>query len=109
MNGAAEKKVRCQYDLEFKADAVRLVTQGGQRVADVARQLGITTKMLSQWHTQLAQHTTPEQAFVGQGHDREAEIKRLKRRIATLEMERDVLKKLSVFSWSQKGNQADAL
>ena len=84
MNEATNKKARRQYDVEFKVDAVRLVTEGGQRVADVARQLGITTQMLSQWRSKLEQHATPEQAFVGQGHDREVEIKRLKRRIATL-------------------------
>ena len=69
MNGAAEKKARRQYDAEFKADAVRLMTEGGQRVADVTRQLGVTTKMLSQWRSQLQHHATPEQAFMGQGND----------------------------------------
>lgn len=39
------------------------------------------------------QHPTPGQAFVGQGHDRVAEVTQLKRRIAVLEMERDILKK----------------
>ena len=49
--------------------------------------------MLSQWRRQLEQHVTPEQAFVGAGNDREGEVKQLKRRIALLEMERDILKK----------------
>jgi transposase-like protein len=31
---------------------------------------------------------------VGQGNDREAEVKQLKRRITILEMERDILKKV---------------
>ena len=93
MNEIAAKIVRRQFDRGFKVDAVRLVTEGGQRVSDVARQVGITPKMLSQWRRQLAQHSTPEQAFVGAGNDREAEVKQLKRRIALLEMERDILKK----------------
>jgi transposase len=93
MNEKPEKKVRRQYDREFKADAVRLVTEGGHRLADVAREVGITPKMLSQWRAQLEKHTLPEQAFIGQGHDREAEVKRLKRQITILEMERDILKK----------------
>jgi transposase len=86
-------KVRRQYDREFKADTVRLVTEGGHRPTEVAREVGITTKMLGQWRRQLEGHSTPEQAFVGQGHDREAEVKQLKRRITILEMERDILKK----------------
>ena len=102
-------KVRRQYDREFKADTVRLVTEGGHRPTEVAREVGITTKMLGQWRRQLEGHSTPEQAFVGQGHDREAEVKQLKRRITILEMERDILKKPSASSWSQNGNQEDAL
>ncbi len=98
-----EKKQRRQYDPEFKREAVQLVTQGGHRPADVARELGITSKMLGQWRRQLAQHTTPEQAFVGQGNDREAEVARLKRRVAILEMERDILKKaIGIFAESKR-------
>ena len=95
MNEKVEKteKVRRQYDREFKVDTVRLVTEGGHRPSEVCREVGITTKMLSQWRRQLGNHSTPEQALVGQGHDREAEVKQLKRRITILEMERDILKK----------------
>ncbi len=109
MNEKPEKKVRRQYDREFKADAVRLVTEGGHRLMDVAREVRITPKMLSQWRGQLEKHTLPEQAFVGQGHDREAEVKRLERRITILEMERDILKKPSASLRSQNGDQEDAL
>jgi transposase len=72
MNEKTEKteKVRRQYDREFKADTVRLVTEGGHRPSDVCREVGITTKMLAQWPRQLDNHTIPEQAFVGQGNDR---------------------------------------
>ncbi len=93
MNENTQKIVRRQYDRAFKADAVRLVTEGGHRPADVAREVGITPKMLSQWRRQLEKHTTPEQAFVGHGRDREVEVTQLKRRITILEMERDILKK----------------
>ena len=83
MNEIKEKIVRRQYEREFKVDAVRLVTEGGQRISDVARQVGVTPKMLSQWRAQLHRHATPEQAFVGPGNDREAEVKQLKRRNAS--------------------------
>ncbi len=88
-----EKKQRQQYDRAFKAEAVRLITEGGLRAVDVARELGISSKMLGQWRRQLAQHPTPEQTLVGPGQDRAAEVTQMKRRIAVLEMERDILKK----------------
>ena len=75
MNETKVKVVRRQFDRDFKVDAVRLVIEGKQRVSDVARQVGVTPKMLSQWRRQLEQHSTPEQAFVGLGNDREAEVK----------------------------------
>ncbi len=109
MNTKTVSKVRRQYDPEFKADTVRLVTEGGHRPSDVCREVGITTQMLGQWRGQLASHMTPEQAFVGPGHDREAEVKQLKRRITILEMERDILPKPSASSRSQKGDPEDAL
>ncbi len=84
-NATKTAPVRRQYAPEFKADAVRdavrLVTQGGHRPCDVARQMGITTKRLCQWRRQVAQQTIPEHAFVGPGNDRDAEVKRLQRRI----------------------------
>ena len=87
------EKTQRQYDREFKAEAVRLVTESGLRPADVARELGISSKMLGQWRRQLAQHPAPQQAFVGRGQDCAAEVMQLKRRIAVLERERDILKK----------------
>ena len=82
---------------------MRLITEGRLRPADVARELGISSKMLSQWSRQLAQHPTPEQASVGQGQERAVEVVQLKRRIAVLEMERDILKKaIGIFVESKR-------
>ena len=57
--------------------------------------------MLRQWQRQLARHQTSEQAFVGHGNDRESEVTRLKRPIAVLEMERDILKNHRHFRGAQ--------
>jgi len=87
---------RRQFDAAFKAEAVRLVTEGGLTQAQVARQLGIESKRISHWKKQLQQHSTPERAFPGQGHDHDAELARLRREVATLRMERDLLKKVAL-------------
>jgi transposase-like protein len=42
------KSARARYTLEFKEEAVRLVT-GGERVATVARNLGLSEQTLHNW------------------------------------------------------------
>jgi len=42
------KSTRARYTLEFKEEAVRLVT-GGERVATVARNLGLSEQTLHNW------------------------------------------------------------
>ena len=40
---------RKQYTNEFKREAVRLVTEGGLSMAQVARDLGLNDNMVSRW------------------------------------------------------------
>jgi len=42
------KSTRARYTLEFKEEAVRLVT-GGERVTTVARNLGLSEQTLHNW------------------------------------------------------------
>lgn len=87
---------RRRFDAAFKAEAVRLVTDGGLTQAQVARQLGIEAKRISHWKKQLQQHGSKERAFPGQGHEHDVELARLRREVATLRMERDILKKAAI-------------
>jgi transposase len=94
-----EPRSRRQYDREFKEGAVRLVVDGGRSVRGVAQDLGVHENMLRRWKQEYLQDR--EHAFPGKGHLRpyEEEILRLKRRIADLEQEREILKKaLAIFS-----------
>lgn len=52
----AETGKRRQFDAAFKAEAVRMVTEGGYSQAEAARQLGIEAKRISHWKKQLEQH-----------------------------------------------------
>lgn len=51
---------RRQFDAVFKAEAVRMVTQGGYTQAQAARQLGIKAKRISHWIKQMQPHSTKE-------------------------------------------------
>ena len=87
---------RRQYDKQFKIEAVRLITQGGKRATEVARDLGIHVNLLYYWKKQLSEHSFP-------GHGKlkpaDEELRRLRRKLADVEEERDILKKaLAIFS-----------
>ena len=95
----SEGKTRRRYDRAFKEGAVRLVVEDGQTLVGTARNLGITENMLSRWRKEYL--ADRGQAFPGKGRLKpdEEEIRRLKKRVADLEQERDILKKaLAIFS-----------
>jgi transposase len=90
---------RRQYDREFKLDAVRLSRETGRTVAGVARDLGINENQLHRWRRQLSADGSG--AFPGKGHQsaEQEELRRLRRELADVTEERDILKKaLAVFS-----------
>ena len=82
---------RQQFDREFKAQAVQLCEQGDVPIAQVARELGINVKLLYRWRNEAQQAGMA--AFPGQGHSRDDEVRRLRRELARVEIERDILKK----------------
>jgi len=88
---------RKQYTKEFKLDAVNLVTEQGYKCAETARRLGINSNMLGRWINELAD--TNDQAFRGNGKltAEQEEIKHLRAAVKRLEMEKDILKKATVF------------
>jgi transposase len=94
---------RRQYDKEFKLEAVRLVTEEGRKVSEVARSLGISPNQIHRWKKQFADDG--HDAFPGHGKlkPEDEELRRLRRENADLREERDILKKaISIFS-TKKG------
>jgi transposase len=100
-----EVKKRRRFDAAFKAEAVAMVSNGRSQ-ADVARQLGIEVQRLSHWKKQLGEHGTIAKAFPGNGVDRDAELVKLRRELAQVRMERDILKKAAlIFAQEPKGSK----
>ena len=81
------------YTPEFKAEAVKLVTDKGYSVAEAARSLGIHETLLRSW--KQAVDKQGEQAFPGHGKlpPFEEEMRRLRAENQRLRAERDILKK----------------
>ena len=88
---------RRRFDREFKLEAVRLVTERGHRLSQVARDLDIRPDMLRRWKKQFEQDA--EKAFPGEGRARDEELMRLRRELRRVSEERDILKKVvAIFS-----------
>ena len=88
---------RSTYTAEFKLQAVRMMTDQGLSVAEVARRLGVGENCLRNWR-QAAQQQG-EAAFPGQGHlpAAEDELRRLRAEVHRLRAERDLLKKAAAY------------
>ena len=95
----SEKGKRRSFDRAFKVAAVRIVTEDGRKVTEVARELGIGANQLHRWKHKLAEEG--ESAFVGKGRlaPEQEELRQLRRENADLREERDILKKaVAIFS-----------
>lgn len=89
---------RPRFSAEFKRDAVSMVIDGQRTVADVASSLGLVEQTLGNWVRQ-ARIDSGQRA--GLTTDERAELTRLRRENARLSMERDLLKRATVF-WVQE-------
>ena len=98
-----DKGKRRKYDREFKIEAVKLVTERGTSIAEAARNLGIHENLLRIWKKKYLEDT--KDSFPGTGHlkPQDEELRRLKKKLADAEEERDILKKaLAIFSKKPK-------
>ena len=84
---------RKQFTPEFKREAVQLLESGGRSSSVIARELGIARNKLYKWQTEIRARGAT--AFPGPGarKDRTTELARLKRELARVTEEHDILKK----------------
>jgi transposase len=90
-------RTRRTYTPEFKAEAVKLVTEQGYSVAEAARSLGLSDNLIRSWKQAL--EARGDQAFPGHGKlsPFEEENRRLRAENQRLLAERDILKKAAAF------------
>ncbi len=82
-----------KYDREFKLNAVKLYQEGGGSLEKVAANLGIPMTTLSTWVKEFKKEG--EKAFPGPGLIKPCneEMLRLRKALAEVTQERDILKK----------------
>lgn len=84
-----------RYTAEFKAEAIKQITERGHDVADVAKRLGVSTKSLYKWTLEADLQKQPavnkDVAALNQ------EVARLNAALKRATEERDILKKAAVY------------
>ena len=97
---------RQKFSKDFKLNAVKLLKAGQTPTTQLALSLGIRRNLLYKWAETLAAHDGDiNTAFNGPGHNKlgksqdplKAENKRLKRELARMTEERDMLKKAEAY------------
>lgn len=86
------------YTPEFRAEAVKLVEKEGLSVDVAAKRLSVPKSSLGNW---VRASRSGELATVGQGlrapTDMEVELARLRKELAEVKLERDLLKKCAAY------------
>jgi transposase len=87
-----------KYTKEFRLEAVKVVTDGGLSIPEASRRLSLSPSTLSNW---VKAYKAGKLEEVGKNHrqlsDKEMELTRLKRELAEVKMERDILKKATAY------------
>jgi transposase len=97
---------RRKFSRAFELEALKLVRDRGVTSAQASRDLGIHANVLRKWVREL--ETDPAQAFPGHGQMKpeQLEIDRLRKEVAKLKAERDILKKGE--TWCATGSRTMA-
>jgi transposase len=88
-----------RYTREFKARAIRLCEESGKPIAEVARDLDVPYQTLYQWMLQAgkAGGAAASASAPAAAETPAEEVRRLRRELDEVKMERDFLKKAAAF------------
>jgi transposase len=87
-----------KYTKEFRQEAVQLVIQDNLSIPEAARRLNLPTNTLDNW---MRKYKAGKLGEIGKTYrpltETEMELARLKKELATVKMERDILKKAAAY------------
>jgi transposase len=95
---------RRRFSPEFKRDAVALQKSSGRSIAAVAKELGVSESNLGGWLAKdREQRAIADPVRYAAEVAESDEVRRLRRRVGELEVEREILKRSMVF-WVKESN-----
>ena len=91
------EETRRKYTREFKIEAVRLLENSDKSGREIEQDLGIGRGMIYRWRREFSEENI--RAFPGHGNPRDEELYRLRKELADVTEERDILRKaVAIFS-----------
>jgi len=93
----APYKQKRRYDKAYKLEVLNMIQQSDRTIKSIAQELEIHPGVISRWRRQFRDQEND--AFPGKGHQipEDEEIRRLKKELADVKEERDILKKAVAF------------
>jgi len=88
-----EKRTRSNYTEDFKREAVALVIEQGYTIAEAARSLDVGANLIGRWRRQFEEQASGARL----SDDEKEELKRLRKEVRQLRMEKEILKKASQY------------
>jgi transposase len=90
------KRKRRSFTKAYKAEVVELVRKGGKSIGSIAKDLDLGETAVRAWvrQAEVDSGRGPSEALTTAERD---ELAQLRRRVKTLEMEREILKKATAF------------
>jgi transposase len=85
---------RTVYPLEFKISSVKLAIESDQPIAQTARDLGINANTIHNW---IAKYSNSSKNHMTNNESTSEENRRLKKELAMVKQERDLLKKAAAY------------
>jgi transposase len=82
------------YMAEFKESAVKLAIESKRPIAQLAKELGVTKTSLYNW---VGKYSRPKEPMIRTDEHLYDELKRLKKELAIVTQERDLLKKAAAY------------
>ena len=92
-----EKQKKKRFDKEFKVSAVKMVLEGSQSMASLAKDLGINVNTLTNWKNQYLKDKSEAPGSKLTQTEMELELSRLRKEIAGLKQQNEFLKKVSAY------------
>jgi transposase len=93
-----------KYPEQFRRDAVELVRSSGRSLREVGKELGVNHETLRNWVNAAKRADVGQPGGVEQiSADERDELRRLRKKVAELELEKEILRKAAAYFAKEMG------